>query len=112
MVKDTDEYISKFPEDTQKILNKIRKTIQTTAPKAEEAMQYGVPAFKLNGKYIACYAAFKAHAGLYPTPETIEHFKKELSEYDQSKGAIRFPLDKEIPYDLIKKIVKYNAENN
>ena len=106
-----DEYISQFPEDIQEILTKIRSLIHKEAPKAEEAMSYGVPTFKLNGNLVN-FAAFKKHIGFYPTPSGIDAFRSELSDYSISKGTVRFPLDKPIPYTLIRKIVKFRVEEN
>lgn len=104
--KSTDEYIKSYPDDTQEILEKVRKTIQRAAPEAEESIGYGVAAFKLKNKRMVYYAAFKSHIGLYPSPELIEEFQKELSKYKLSKGTIQFQIDEPIPYDLIEKIVK------
>jgi len=106
----TKEYIDSFPPDIQEILEKVRATILKAVPEAEEAMGYGVAAFKLNGKYLIYYAAFKNHIGIYPTPEVIEAFKYELKGYRQSKGTIQFQLDEQIPYDLIERLVKYKAQ--
>jgi uncharacterized protein YdhG (YjbR/CyaY superfamily) len=100
------KYFDKLELPQKKILENLREFIQKTAPDAEECMSYGVPAFKLNGKFVL-YAAFKEHIGLYPTPSAIEKFKKELAKYQTSKGTIKFPLDKPLPYDLIEKIIKY-----
>jgi uncharacterized protein YdhG (YjbR/CyaY superfamily) len=104
--KTVDEYIRSQPESVQKILEKMRATIRKAAPKAEETISYRMPAYKQNGKYIAFYAAFEKHIGLYPLPDAIEAFKKELSAYKQGKGSIQFPLDKPMPYELVTKIVK------
>ncbi len=113
MKKDTriDDYIAKFPQDIQTILRKVRTTIQTAAPQAEEGFVYGVPSFTL-GKYLVGFAAFKKHIGLYPTPSGITHFKRDLQPYKTSKGAITFPLEEKIPYTLIAKIVKYRVREN
>ena len=70
-----------------------------------------MPAFRLNG-VLVYFAAFKNHIGFYPTSSGVAEFKKELSQYEVSKGTIRFPLDKPIPLDLIKKIVKYRVKEN
>ncbi|MBN2881838.1 DUF1801 domain-containing protein [Candidatus Woesearchaeota archaeon] len=107
--KNTDEYISTFPEDVQTILQKVRTIVKKAVPKSDEAMVYGVPGFKLNGKNLVAYAAFKSHLGIYPEPEAIIHFKKELEIYETSKGAIKFPLDKQIPFSLIEKIIKFKV---
>lgn len=109
--KTIDEYLLTIPEDTRAKLVKIKKLIQKEAPKAEEAMTYGVPSFKLNGNLVN-YAAFKNHIGLYASPSTLKHFKKELAGYKQAGSTIRFPLDEPIPYELIKKIVRFRVKEN
>ena len=106
-----DEYIATFPDDVQKILKKIRITIRKAAPKAEEAISYQIPTFRLNGNLIY-FAAFKKHIGLYPAPRGNERFKEELASYEGGKGTVRFPLDKPIPFDLITRIVKFRVEDN
>lgn len=92
-----DEYTKTFPEDVQIILEKIRQTIREAAPEAVEAISYGIPTFKLNGRYLVYFAAWKNHIGFYPMPSGAKAFKKELSVYKQGKGSIQFPLDKPIP---------------
>ncbi len=109
MTNQIDKYISNQPKQNQDILNNIRNLTKKTSPKAEEQLIYGVPGFKLNNKYLICYAGFKKHIGIYPEPDSIEHFKDQLKIYETSKGAIKFPLDKEIPYNLIKKIIQFKA---
>ncbi len=101
-----DEYIKTFPNDVQSILEKMRQTIKKAAPEAVETISYQMPTFKLNGKNLVHFAAFKNHIGFYPIPSGIEAFKKELSSYKQGKGSVQFPIDKPIPYDLVEKIVK------
>lgn len=110
MDKNVDEYIEKQKSPQKVVLKKIRKIVMESCPSADEGMIYGVPGFKLNGKNILLYAGFKEHIGIYPEPVAIMVFKKELKEYKISKGTIRFPIDKPIPYDLIKKIVKYKLK--
>jgi uncharacterized protein YdhG (YjbR/CyaY superfamily) len=111
--RDIDEYHSSFPAGIQKILTQLRQAIKQAAPKATETISYGMPAFRQN-KVLVYYAAYKTHIGLYPAPEPIVHFKKELAKYPTSKGAIQFPIDKPLPLSLIKKIVKFRVakENN
>ena len=106
-----DQYIEGFPVDVQMILKKIRKTIAEAAPEAEETISYGIPTFKLWGNLVH-FAAFKSHIGFYPTPSGIEKFKKELSDFEQAKGSVKFPMNKLIPYDLIKKITIFRKEEN
>ena len=108
--RNVDEYIASFPPDIQEILEEIRTTIRKAAPAAEESISYRIPTLKLNGPLIY-YAAHKAHIGLYPmTAGVKERFKKELSTLEGSKGTVRFPLDKPIPYTLISRIVKFRIK--
>jgi uncharacterized protein YdhG (YjbR/CyaY superfamily) len=112
-LKTIDEYIAAFPKEVQDVLEKIRSAIRESAPKAEETISYGIPAFKLNGGRGSVYfAGWKNHIGFYPTPSGIEAFKKELAPFKQEKGSVQFPLDKPIPYELVKKIVRYRVTGN
>jgi uncharacterized protein YdhG (YjbR/CyaY superfamily) len=106
-----EDYISHYPASTQKLLNQMRNCIAKAAPKAEEAISYGMPTFKLNGNLVH-FAANKAHIGFYPAPSGIIAFEKELKEYVTSKGAIQFPFEKKLPLTLISKIVKFRAQEN
>lgn len=106
-----DEYISSFPENIQKILNKVRETIKKAAPKATEAISYGIPTFKLNGNLVH-FGGYKEHIGFYPAPQGINQFKNELAKYQSGKGTIKFPISDPIPYNLITKVVKFRVEQN
>lgn len=103
-----DEYIAGFPENVQYMLQQIRETIRSAAPEAEEAISYAMPTFKLNGNLVH-FAGYKNHIGLYPAPQGIEAFKKELSVYKGAKGSVQFPLDQPMPLDLIKRIVTFRV---
>lgn len=107
-----DEYIKIYPSEVQIILEKVRQTIRKAAPEAVEAISYRMPTFKLNGKNLVHFAAFKNHIGFYPIPSGIEAFKEELSAYKQGKGSVQFPLDKPIPYELISRIVEFRAKES
>ena len=106
-----DEYIAAFPADVQKILQEIRKVIKEAAPQAVEKISYQMPTFYLDGNLVH-FAAFKNHIGFYPAPSGIETFKDDLAKYEGSKGAIRFPKDQPLPYDLIRRIVAYRVSEN
>ena len=106
-----DNYIKDFPKGVQIILGKIRVIIQNEAPEAKETIKYGIPTFVMNGNLVH-FAAFKNHIGFYPTPSAIETFKEELSVYKCAKGTVQFPLQKSIPYDLIRKIVAYRVHES
>jgi uncharacterized protein YdhG (YjbR/CyaY superfamily) len=109
--KTIDEYIAGFPPDVQRKLEELRMTIRKAAPHAEETIKYRMPTFTLNGNLVH-FAAFKEHIGFYPVPTGIEAFKKELSAYKGGKGSVQFPLDKPIPFDLIRRIVKFRVKEN
>jgi len=109
--KTIDEYIAGFAPDMQAILEKIRMTIRKAAPGAEETISYQMPTFTLKGNLVH-FAAFKKHIGFYPVPTGIEHFKNELSVYEGGKGSVRFPLDRPIPFDLIRRIVEFRVQEN
>ena len=106
-----DEYIAQFPDDVQPILQKVRAVIKDSAPGATEKISYQMPAFYLKGTLV-WFGGHKHHIGFYPTGTGIEAFKKELSAYKSSKGAVQFPMDQPIPYELISKIVKFRVAQN
>ncbi len=110
-LKTIDEYIAACPPDVQPILNQIRAVIHEAAPGAAEKISYQMPAFELNGILVG-FGLHTRHIGFYPTGEGIEAFKDQLSSYKISKGAVQFPLDQPIPYDLIRKMVAYRVAQN
>lgn len=109
-IQTIDSYIKQFPKEVQVILEKIRETIHTASPDAMEAISYQMPTFKLHGKNLVHFAAWKKHIGFYATPSGNEAFKKELSVYQGAKGSVQFPLDKPMPFELIKKIALFRAK--
>lgn len=109
-VKTVTEYISQFPKDVQEILENIRSIVKESAPDAIESISYQMPAYKLNGKPVVYFGAWKHHIGFYATPAGNDAFKKELSVYKGAKGSVQFSLDKPIPYNLIKDIVLYRVK--
>jgi uncharacterized protein YdhG (YjbR/CyaY superfamily) len=108
-----DEYIQSWPVDVQKKLTQIRKLVKSVAPEAQEKISYQMPAFFLHGNLVY-FSAFKNHIGFYPGSGRIVFgtFKKELAKYKSGKGSVQFPLDEKLPLALIKRIVKYRAEEN
>lgn len=109
---DVDSYIKAQPESTQDKLRSMRQIVKELAPDAVESISYGMPAYKLNGKPLAYFAAFTEHIGFYPIPSGVEAFKEEFSGYKTTKGGIQLPLDKPLPVDLIKKVIKYRVAEN
>jgi len=103
-----DEYIAGFPPEVQIILEQIRAVIKKAAPGAIERISYQMPTYTLKGNVVH-FAAYKRHIGFYPTPSGIQAFQADLAGYEQSKGAVRFPLDLPMPLDLIEQIVRYRV---
>src|SRR6187431_2242691 len=110
-VENFDEYIASFPEETQELLNEMRATIGKAAPKAEEIISYGMPAYKLHGNLVY-FAGYKNHIGFYPGAAGISNFKKEISGYKNAKGSVQFPIDEPLPLKLVTKIVKFRVAEN
>jgi uncharacterized protein YdhG (YjbR/CyaY superfamily) len=106
-----DEYIVGFPPDVQETLQEIRRTIKEAAPDAEETVKYRIPTFTLKGNLVH-FGAYKKHIGFYPTPSATEKFKEQLSAYEVSKGAVRFPLGEPVPFDLITEMVRFRVQEN
>jgi len=109
-VKTIDEYIAGFPVEVQSILEQLRTTILAAAPGAEEDIRYQMPTFRLKNKNVIHFAAYKKHIGFYPAPSGIEAFPQELSPYKTSKGAVQFPIDQPLPFELIDRIVRFRVK--
>jgi uncharacterized protein YdhG (YjbR/CyaY superfamily) len=108
---DVDRYIARFPEETRRRMTQIRSIIHAEIPDVTETISWGMPTFKYRGTLVS-FAAYKHHIGLYPLPDTIVAFRQELEGYRTSKGAIRFPLDKELPSRLVRNLVRYRFAGN
>ena len=104
-IKTVESYIKSFPKEIQILLEEIRNVIKENAPNVIESIAYGMPAYKLNGKPLVYFAAFKYHIGFYATPNSHLYFAKELSEYKQGKGSVQFPIERPVPFELIKRML-------
>jgi uncharacterized protein YdhG (YjbR/CyaY superfamily) len=108
---DVEDYLAALPEDQRAAREKLRKTIRTAAPEAIETISYQMPTFKLRGRALVYYAAFKDHCSLFPASESVMGaLGEELKPYFAGKGTLRFTPDKPIPAALVKKIVKARIE--
>ena len=107
-----EEYLNDVPADKLAVLEKLRKTIRSVVPKAEEYISYDMPTFKYYGPLVS-YAAFKEHCSLFPWNSTlIKKFAGELKNYKTSKGTIQFTVEKPLPIPLIKKLIKERVKEN
>lgn len=103
--KTSDSYLASLSVEQRAALEKLRAAIKAAVPNAEECMSYGRPAFRLHGKFLVAYGAFRNDCAFYPGA-AVQSFGKELKGYDVGKGTIRFPSDRPLPAALVKKLVK------
>ena len=104
--KEVDQYLAGIEEPKRATLQKLRETIHEVLPDADEVISYGMPGFRLNGKMIAGFAAFKNHLAYLPhSGSTIGELKKELAGYRSTEGSLHFPIDKPLPKTLVKKLI-------
>jgi uncharacterized protein YdhG (YjbR/CyaY superfamily) len=109
--KSVDEYIATFPENVQAILQRVRRTIRTALPEADEVISYQIPGYKLRGERVIYFAGWKEHYSLYPVnDQLVKSFKADPTSYEIRKDTIRFPLSKPVPVKLIEQIARSRAK--
>ena len=105
--KEVEKFLSAVPEPQQSTLRALRAMVKELLPLGEDAISYGVPAVKLNGKAIAGYASAKNHCSYFPhSGQIIEDLSADLAQYDCSKGTLRFATNKPLPKALVKKLIR------
>ncbi len=103
-----DEYLAGLPRDQRAALERIRRAIHAAAPRSEECISYGVPAFRLEGKVLVGFGAASTHCTFFPMSGTITAaHRAELAGYETSKGAIRFQPQSPLPGPLVRKLVRW-----
>ena len=100
-----DDYIGTFPPEVQDVLTDIRSRLHEAVPGMTEAMSYGMPTLKLDGKSLVHFAGWKKHVSLYPAPEADEPLEAEMAPYLAGRGTLKFPLDQPIPAGLLERII-------
>jgi uncharacterized protein YdhG (YjbR/CyaY superfamily) len=102
-----DEYLTGLDTETRAALQKVRRAIHAAAPKAEECISYGMPAFRLNGKLIAGFRATAKHCSYHPmSGDTVATLRTELAGYDRSRGTVRFAPQAPLAAAVIRQLVK------
>jgi uncharacterized protein YdhG (YjbR/CyaY superfamily) len=109
--KNVDSYIARAPKEAQGKLKEVRAAIREVAPNALESISYRMPYYSYKGR-LAWFGLHRRHIGLYLRPPVIKEHKNELSQYETTKSAVRFPLNEKLPIPLIKKLVKARMEIN
>ena len=101
-----DAYLAKVEEPKRTTLEQLRRTILSLVPEAEECISYQVPAFRVGGKVIAGFAAFKNHLSYLPfSGSVLNQLPEELASYDKTLSALHFPVDRPLPAPLVKKLI-------
>jgi uncharacterized protein YdhG (YjbR/CyaY superfamily) len=102
-----DEYLDGAPEPQRSTLDALRQTLCEILPDADQALSYGVPAFKVEGKAVAGYAYFKNHCSYFPhSGSVLPELADELQPYEWSKGTLKFPIDESLPRSLVVRLVE------
>lgn len=108
-----DAVLAHASADQRVVLQKMRRTIHAAAPRAEECISYGLPAFRLHGRALVAFAAWKNHFALYPmSAVTVKRFREQLRGFELTKGTIRFTAEKPLPATLIKQLVRARVAEN
>ena len=107
MTADVTAYLAALDERQRSTLEALRRTILQVLPGAEETISYGMPAYKVGGKTIAGFAAFKNHLSYLPhSGSVLDKLGDELASYDRTKGSLHFPIDKPLPRRLVQRLVE------
>ena len=109
-----DEYLATLPPERRAAMEQLRQTIRAAAPDATETMAYNMPAFRSHGdQFLVSFDAYKHHYSLFPSTDgMVTALGDELRPYLVGKGTIRFPADRPIPLDLVRRIVEIRVDEN
>lgn len=105
--EEIDRYLAALDEPKRGTLEALRRSILEVVPEAEQGISYGMPAFKVEGKTVAGFAAFKQHLSYLPhSGSVLGTLSDDVAAYETSKGSLRFAVDKPLPKRLVKKLVR------
>ena len=101
-----DDYLQRLDEPKRSTLSQLRRDILAVVPDAEQCISYGLPGFRIDGKTIAGFAAFKNHLSYLPHSGSVfPELAGELAGYQKSSGSLRFPVDQPLPPELVEKLI-------
>ena len=104
--EEIDAYLARLEDPGRNTLEQLRNAILQVVPEAEEGLAYGAPAFKVRGKTVAGFAAFKNHLSYLPhSGSVLAELADDLADYETSKGALKFAIDKPLPKRLVEKLI-------
>jgi uncharacterized protein YdhG (YjbR/CyaY superfamily) len=102
-----DAYLAALPADQRDLLGRVRRRVHELVPEAEETISYGMPAFKLGGRFLLSYAAWKKHGSLYPlTDSFLAAHAAEIEGFERTKGSIHFTPPKPLPPDVLDELIR------
>lgn len=105
--REVDEYIAALPAPQSRAMTAIRAAVRAAAPEAEEVITYKMPGFKLGGRFLVSYDAYKAHFSVFPWDDAMrEELGDQIEPYVSGRGTIRFPADRPIPIDLVRRVAE------
>ena len=105
--EEVDAYLAAVPEPKRSTLEAVRRSIRAVVPDAEECLSYGMPAFRVEGKVVAGFAAFKSHLAYLPhSGDVLADLDDDLAAYDRTAGSLHFPVDEPLPADLVRRLVE------
>jgi uncharacterized protein YdhG (YjbR/CyaY superfamily) len=105
--QDIDHYLATLDERKRTTLEELRQSILAVIPGAQQCISYGMPAFKVRGKTVAGFAAFKNHLSYLPhSGSVLEKLSEDLASYESTKGSLHFPIDEPLPRSLVNKLLK------
>lgn len=104
--EDVEEYLRGLEEPKRRTLERLRATILEIVPDAEQVISYGLPAFRVRGRTVAGFAAFKNHLSYLPfSGSVLGQLADELQGYQTTKSSLHFPVDRPLPKALVKKLI-------
>ena len=106
-MSEVDDYLAALPDDQRVALQRLRVTILSIIPDAEEVMSYGMPGYRIDGEVVAGYAAFRHHLSYFPhSGSVLAECSDDVAEYEQTKSSLHFSAAQPLPKTLVRKLIR------